>query len=335
MLSANDLEEQKRLAGQNAVLSSAQQKKLAGRMKEKENQRKSMLEGFDAGQGGKEYSDDASGAKTVSSIDKDGISKLEEKHAQKKDYLEMSDLQEDKSDKKKPSGNSNVFDKLAGIASGDDDSSKDDNSSKDIVSNDSKDSSRDSNSSSRDSNSSSRDSNSSSKDSSRDSNSSSKDSASNATTKTSDNTSTNSSNDSKYSSIDSSKHSSKGRVVHKKKGKSKSFEALENISEGKDAGITVDESSLAKNIAGLSGKSEEHISTLLNAENINNKAPELFKGLDKDQLTSDVFKNIISGLVKDNKISKESVSSILFEYIDKGVLSKRDVARIMSELGLV
>jgi len=277
MFSAGDMANQNVLAGQNAAASSAQQKKLADRLKEKENKRKSMLEGFDAENGEGSGGQDNSGEpKKVSPIDKDGLSKIEEKPLIKKDYLEMSDLHDDKSGKgqSQDTGKSSVFDKLAGIVSGNDET----------TGSELKDSSKGS---------------------------------------------------SKVVSDDSSKGSSKvvsddsSKVVSDDSSKGSSKVVSDDSSKGSSKVVSDD------SIAGISGKTEENITGMLKSKNIDTKAPELFNGLDRDQLTSEVFKSIISGLVSSGKLSKESVSSILFEYIDKGVLSKRDVARIMSELGLV
>ena len=93
---------------------------------------------------------------------------------------------------------------------------------------------------------------------------------------------------------------------------------------------------IAQKIAELSGKSSYKVSSVLDNKSISNDdALGLFNNLDRDKLVSDVFKKILSSLIKSGKLNKESVSHILFEYMDQGALSKRDVAKILSELKLI
>ena len=112
--------------------------------------------------------------------------------------------------------------------------------------------------------------------------------------------------------------------------KSELFEKLESISPN------YPKEELTKKIAVLSGREETKISNILESESIsNNQATSLFQNLDREKLTSEVFKDILSNLISTGKISRETVSSMLFEYMDKGQLSKRDVAKILSELKLL
>ena len=120
---------------------------------------------------------------------------------------------------------------------------------------------------------------------------------------------------------------SESRAV--KDDKDEVFSKLSKITTDKKDDIT-------KKIAELSGKPESKIMSILSSEAISSTdALTVFGNLDRDKIMSDSFKKVLSNLVSSKKLSSTAVSDILFEYIDKGTLSKRDVAKIMSEIKLV
>ncbi|GIU69234.1 MAG: hypothetical protein KatS3mg002_0470 [Candidatus Woesearchaeota archaeon] len=154
------------------------------------------------------------------------------------------------------------------------------------------------------------------------------------------------SSESGLSESDKGNKSRKIPKIIKVKKKSSTFEKLEkisksNISENSSQNVSNVQSERISNdtsqkISDLSGKKESIVKKIIDSENISQKqAMTLFSNLDKQKLTSDVFKEIIKDLVDSGKLSKENVSSVLFEYIDKGVLSKAEVAQILSELKML
>ena len=126
------------------------------------------------------------------------------------------------------------------------------------------------------------------------------------------------------------KSRSKNQRLVKVKKKSDTFEKLGSI--GQDVSKDNIRSTSGK-ISELSGKNKSSITKVLSSDNISQtQANNIFSNLDKEKLTSDVFREILSDLV--NK-GKETVSGMLFEYMDNGTLDKSDVAKIMSQLNMV
>jgi len=93
----------------------------------------------------------------------------------------------------------------------------------------------------------------------------------------------------------------------------------------------------SKKIADISGASQKEIKPALNtAEALTDTdALKMFGEIDRDTIMSGVFKDVLSDLLTSKKITKEHVSNILFEYMDKGLLSKGDVAKLSSELKII
>ncbi len=108
------------------------------------------------------------------------------------------------------------------------------------------------------------------------------------------------------------------------------FAKLKNIGQdgsGKD---------ITHKLAELSGKPKGRVDAMLEVASLTKKqTSELFSNMDHKQLTSDVFQEILAGLISTGKLSKESVMHFLFEYMDNGTLTKGDVAKIASALKLV
>jgi hypothetical protein len=90
-------------------------------------------------------------------------------------------------------------------------------------------------------------------------------------------------------------------------------------------------------ITELSGSTDSaEITEILKAEKVNSEdALKLFNNIDRDNLMSEQFTEILTGLIHNGKITKDTVSSFLFENIAKGKLSKRDAAKILSQLKLI
>jgi len=105
------------------------------------------------------------------------------------------------------------------------------------------------------------------------------------------------------------------------------FDRLKSIGKSED---------VIQKIAQISGASKESIKPALLDTKLSDKdAIKLFGNLDRSRIMSDVFKDILSHLLKSGTITKENVSNVLFEYMDRGLLSKADVAKISSELKLI
>jgi hypothetical protein len=121
--------------------------------------------------------------------------------------------------------------------------------------------------------------------------------------------------------------------ILKVKKNSDTFEKLGDIGKGVSK---EDIRSTSSRISELSGKNKSSISRMLNSEMLSKKqVSSMFSNLDKEKLTSDVFKEILSNLVSKGKLSKETLSGMLFEYLDDGTLDRSDVAKIMSQLNMV
>jgi len=99
--------------------------------------------------------------------------------------------------------------------------------------------------------------------------------------------------------------------------------------------LSIDKTS--KKIAQMSGTTQENITPALTSTNDLSDADaiKLFGEMDRDTLMSGVFKEVLSDLMHSKKLTKENASRILFEYMDKGLLSKGDVAKISSELKII
>jgi len=92
---------------------------------------------------------------------------------------------------------------------------------------------------------------------------------------------------------------------------------------------------LVAKISKISSTPEKSIKTVLSSKMSDADAINLFGDIAKEKLQSDVFKEILSDLLKSERLSKENVSHILFEYMDKGLLNRGDVAKISSELKII
>jgi len=134
--------------------------------------------------------------------------------------------------------------------------------------------------------------------------------------------------------------------ISKLKGK-KSNEDKDTFSKLKDIGKNEDKvfeklsssevNTISKKISQISGSPQDTIKPTLNDTNKlkYSDAIKLFGDIDRDMIMSGVFREILSQLLDSGKITKEHVSNILFEYMDKGIINKGDVAKISSELKIL
>jgi hypothetical protein len=112
------------------------------------------------------------------------------------------------------------------------------------------------------------------------------------------------------------------------KPKSGAFTSLDTIS--------AEDKTVKQKIIEFSGKSENKVNNLLKSSTISHEqASKVFDNMNRTKLTSDPFKDILSSLITSGKLSKQTVYNLLFEYMDQGVLSKKDVAKILSDLKAV
>ncbi|MFC2135431.1 hypothetical protein ACFLTH_12530, partial [Bacteroidota bacterium] len=54
----------------------------------------------------------------------------------------------------------------------------------------------------------------------------------------------------------------------------------------------------------------------------------------KKQIDANVFKAILSQLLKSGQISKQIVAEILFEFLDQELLTKAEVSKLLMQLNL-
>ncbi|MGV8150613.1 MAG: hypothetical protein ACP5NV_02695 [Candidatus Woesearchaeota archaeon] len=124
---------------------------------------------------------------------------------------------------------------------------------------------------------------------------------------------------------------SKSKKSKKMKQKSETFEALGGIGKNIEKVPT-----LSLDIESLTGKSKSSITKMLNSDEITQKQLlSIFGELDRQKITSKEFKNIMSDLESKGKIDKDSLSGLLFNYIETGDATKADVAKILSELKMI
>lgn len=119
--------------------------------------------------------------------------------------------------------------------------------------------------------------------------------------------------------------SRKSKIIKVSK-KSGTFKKLETITSDP----------ISNQISEISGNSQSSVNKMLDHDSIpQDQINNMFSGLDKQQIMSDSFKEIMAELVKKGKLDKDKVSAMLFEYIDNGIISKSDVAKIMTGLKLI
>ncbi len=137
------------------------------------------------------------------------------------------------------------------------------------------------------------------------------------------------SKDRKTELADAKQKKYKGKSLNSKRS-SEVFDKLDELGKG------VSNSEISSKLSLMSGQSEGKINSILSSDSLSQtETLTLFKGLSKKEITSDVFKEILSKLLLSGKIPKETVSNVLFEFMDEGTLSKADVAKILHDLKLI
>ena len=92
-----------------------------------------------------------------------------------------------------------------------------------------------------------------------------------------------------------------------------------------------------KQLAELVGKSHEEVrKTVGEKEELDSKEiMKVFANVtSKEQINANVFKALLSHLLKTGKVSKQTVAEILFEFLDKELLTKKEVSDLLKELHL-
>jgi len=131
----------------------------------------------------------------------------------------------------------------------------------------------------------------------------------------------------KLDSKDSEDFVELSELKNSKTNKKDSFEKLKSLH--------TDE--MSTKIANMSKTLKENIKPVLDTSSAlsDTGAIKMFGEMNRETLMSGVFKDVLSELLESKKLTKENVSKILFEYMDKGLLNKGDVAKISSELKII
>ncbi len=142
----------------------------------------------------------------------------------------------------------------------------------------------------------------------------------------------------------------KGKEAKDKKAEKKpeeekedAFSDLEKIGEkglkkkevpdnDKDADMSQDD--IFKELAELTGQEHKDVKKDLDKEKLSKKdVMKVFANVtSKNQIDANVFKAILSQLLKKGKLSKQTVADVLFGFMESELLSKKEVADLMKEL---
>jgi len=117
------------------------------------------------------------------------------------------------------------------------------------------------------------------------------------------------------------------------------FSELDKLAKGHDT-KKLDDDDIFERLAKLSGTEENKIEKVFKSKKQKKQKQKdimnIFANVtDKKQISEDVFKVILTQLLKQGALTKENVSDILFEYQDKGFISKGEVYDIMKSLGML
>ena len=131
--------------------------------------------------------------------------------------------------------------------------------------------------------------------------------------------------------------------LKKDKGKKNQSESSKKDSVDADAKDDTDkklsksDDEIFKELATMSGRSHKEIKDKVKKGEFNHK--EILKIFNdvkkKDDIKSNVFKNVLSSLLSKGHLDKPKVAEVLFSYFDKGLLSKKEISDILKELDLV
>ncbi|MGV8086304.1 MAG: hypothetical protein ACP5N1_01610, partial [Candidatus Woesearchaeota archaeon] len=129
-------------------------------------------------------------------------------------------------------------------------------------------------------------------------------------------------------------------LQNNKDSSTKSGEEYIDLSNIKNEDTTKDKKetfSKLKDIADKSSinKNNNKNSSVQKSDLASNDTMKMLGNMDRDTIMSGAFSEVLSDLLSQGKITKQNVSNILFEYMDAGILSKSDVAKISSELKII
>ncbi len=130
------------------------------------------------------------------------------------------------------------------------------------------------------------------------------------------------------------------KKVEASKNKKNTFNRLREIaknSSSKDLESSVKNLELAEKISKISNANTKDINPILkkSTELSDSQVIQMFGTMDRNTIMSSAFNEVLSELLSSGKITKQNVSNILFEYMDKGLLNKSDVAKISTKLKLI
>ena len=113
-------------------------------------------------------------------------------------------------------------------------------------------------------------------------------------------------------------------------------EALPELKTKKD--IKESKEDIFKKLTEFVKGKELHISELLNEKKKTSRKQvvTLFADLsEKKPISANLFKEILNFLLKTGKITKHDISEILFDYMEKDYITRKEVAGILSSLKII
>ena len=136
-------------------------------------------------------------------------------------------------------------------------------------------------------------------------------------------------------------------ISEKKKDKNNNIENAEknteiefplktNVNKESEKEKELDQDEIFKKLGELAGQSHEEVKKAVNKEEVSSKdLMKVFANVtSKKQIDTNVFKAILSQLMKTGQVSKQTVAEILFEFLDKELLTKKEVSDLVKELQL-
>ncbi|NQU98089.1 hypothetical protein HQ533_01365 [Candidatus Woesearchaeota archaeon] len=98
----------------------------------------------------------------------------------------------------------------------------------------------------------------------------------------------------------------------------------------------LDQDDIFKKLADLAGQSHEDVKKAVDKEEVSSKdLMKVFANVtSKNHIDANVFKAILSQLLKRGQVSKQTVAEILFEFLDNKLMTKKEVSDLIKELKL-
>ncbi|MFH1589468.1 MAG: hypothetical protein ABIB43_02790, partial [archaeon] len=121
---------------------------------------------------------------------------------------------------------------------------------------------------------------------------------------------------------------------NKKDKKQKEEKKKETEGKKEEKELTSDQ--IFKELAELAGESHEKVKKVVDKAEVSSKdIISIFANTtNKKQMDANVFKAILSQLLQSGKVSKHTVSEILFEFLDNELLTKKEVSGLIRYLKL-